>query len=495
MSDRSATALDYRQTVISLRRHRGLWLWPTLSCTLLAAFFAQVRTPQWQATQALLVRNEAIGSLSHPGEFVDTDSRKKAQETVLELAKGPKLLAAALAQVGPPAEYRHPAAWPTPRDVEDVGEAVSIKAPKGAEFGQSDVFYLIVRQDDPQRAASLASSVCGQLDLRLRALRDLKARSTIDELEKTAHLAEGELQAATAQLAGIETQVGGDLIELRSLSEVASGDTNLRRTLTEINNELRQAKNARDAQQQLVALVRDAMVDPVQLVAMPSALLDIQPSLRRLKDGLVDAQLQSAQLQGRMTADHPDVQAALTAEQEIRRHLYRELDSALRGLQAELSLSSSRVASLTEQRERLQTRLNRLVELRADHNNLVAQVRNRGEILRKAQENLADARASLAAAHSARLITELDEPTVGTRPLGPGRAVIVLAGLFGGLATGLGLVALKVSARTTAFSVAPATQQQNGAAGADASADISSERRLTLKQALQRLAQKTPSQN
>jgi hypothetical protein len=60
----------------------------------------------------------------------------------------------------------------------------------------------------------------------------------------------------------------------------------------------------------------------------------------------------------------------------------------------------------------------------------------------KAQHDLATARASEAAASSASLLTRLDAPLADDRPLGPGRARIVLVGMLGGLATGLGLLFL-----------------------------------------------------
>ena len=51
-----------------------------------------------------------------------------------------------------------------------------------------------------------------------------------------------------------------------------------------------------------MALLKQAEADPTALVAAPCRLLDSQPALRRLKDGLVDSQLRTANLQGRDAA-------------------------------------------------------------------------------------------------------------------------------------------------------------------------------------------------
>ena len=70
----------------------------------------------------------------------------------------------------------------------------------------------------------------------------------IDELNKAVQLARSDLQAATAQLTALEKQVGSDLPELRSLLDANSSDTSLRRTVSEIENELRQFRGGGEGQ-------------------------------------------------------------------------------------------------------------------------------------------------------------------------------------------------------------------------------------------------------
>ncbi len=115
---------------------------------------------------------------------------------------------------------------------------------------------------------------------------------------------------------------------------------------------------------------------------------------------------------------------------------------ALRGVDADLKISSSLVKSLEQQSAAAERRLDRLASLRAGYGNLVEEVHHREELVKKAQKDLADARASVGAAKSSSLITLVDEPHVGSRPEGPGRTAIVLSGIVGGLAIGFGLVFL-----------------------------------------------------
>ncbi len=135
-----------------------------------------------------------------------------------------------------------------------------------------------------------------------------------------------------------------------------------------------------------------------RLAATPNRLLESHPSLRRLKDGLVDAQLRTAAMLGMMSADHPKVPAAREAEAEIGRNLHDELASAHRGIEIELRLVANRHALLEDQLAKTNGRLGGLAEVRAEYANQVTEARNRGVLLERAEQNLAEARAARASA-------------------------------------------------------------------------------------------------
>jgi hypothetical protein len=209
---------------------------------------------------------------------------------------------------------------------------------------------------------------------------------------------------------------------------------------------LRQATSARRATEEQLQLLQAARQDEKLLVATSGRLLDTQPALRRLKDGLIDAQLRTAAMRGSRSPDHPQVQEAVAAEEEVRTGLRHELDATIAGLQADLRVAAAQTATFEEQLAEVTARLDRLASLRAKYSNLQAEVRQRTTIVEKAQQDLATARASQAAAASASLLTRLEAPMADDQPVGPSRAMIVFTGLFGGLATGLGLVFLTAPA-------------------------------------------------
>jgi hypothetical protein len=114
-------------------------------------------------------------------------------------------------------------------------------------------------------------------------------------------------------------------------------------------------------------------------------------------------------------------------------------------------------------------------------------VKNRAVLLERAQQNLAEARAAQASAKAASLISRIDAPDAGIRPIGPSRAAIALGGVLGGLLAGLGVFFLVVPIHAGAPSGAPAATGANGH-GRSATAGRVAGGHLSVKQALQTLA-------
>jgi hypothetical protein len=164
---------------------------------------------------------------------------------------------------------------------------------------------------------------------------------------------------------------------------------------------------------------------------------------------MVDAQIKSATLLGTMAPDHPQVVAAQEVADQIGVSLHEELAVAIRAITADLHLSQQRIARLEQQKASLRARFDHLASIRASYGNLASMAKHRGEILKSAELELADARSMQAAAHTGSLLQIIGNPTTGTRPVGPGRTTIVLAGTLGGFIIGLGLIVLTAKPQNT----------------------------------------------
>lgn len=439
--------LNPRDIVQILRTHFRLWAVPAVVCTILAAAYALVAPRDWRATQALCVRPE-VASVSDErlGKFADLSEMKTLQETILEVAKSPSVIEATLTEVGPPPSYRHPADWPTARDVEDFRDQLDMRPPGGAEFGKTEVFYLSVLDTDRGRASRLADVLCRQVEHRMQQLRNDRAQGMVTELQRTVAMAGDDLARETNKLSTFEAAVGPDLAELRNLNAEIGGQSEVAQELQSIETERRANESTRRENIQLLALLKLAQEDPRQLIATPSRLLKSQPALSRLKDALVDAQVRTANLLGSLTEDHPYVVAARQAESLVRGRLHDELAVAIKGLEVDLKLNTDHEQVLAEQYTAGRERMARLAGARAEYANLVASVGNLTKLLETARKNLSDARAQQAGARSASVISRIDGVDAGIRPVGTGRTTITAAGGVAGLILGFGLVFLAVPA-------------------------------------------------
>lgn len=408
----------------------------------LAILLVLFSSPKWQATQTLLVREEASGSTMRQGRFENADAMKTAQETILELSKNVAVAEATLREAGPPSDSRASATWPTSSDVEDFRDAIKISAPKGSSFGATEVLYLVITDKKPERAVSLVEAFYNQLDKALRDLRIKKGQSMTQELERTLALAQNELQSVTLALEKVERAAGADLPELRVLNESGSGEGNLRLQLNQIESEIRAARQAQDDIVKTREHLKRVDQDPNQINAVSTLVLERLPAIRRLKDGLLEAQLRTSELSGRMTEGHPKVAAAKKSEEAVRNELVREVKLGLKSSQSDLEANDARVASLQKQARDVQSRFESLAKVRAEYGNLTAAIKRRAEVVQKAEKDLSEARAMVEAAQTASLLTRIDRPTTGDRPVGPGKTTVLAGGLLAGLFLGLGIVVL-----------------------------------------------------
>ncbi|MAT71435.1 MAG: hypothetical protein CMJ58_18155 [Planctomycetaceae bacterium] len=425
-------------------QYRWRWILPTLLCGSLAVAAAFVLPRKWEATQGLVVRQEAIANTDRrPGQFADLYEMRTLQETILEVAKSRQVVEATMAAVDGQAGTAMAA---TDEAVDEFRESLRMLPPNGAEFGKTEVFYFSVKDVRRERALALVAELCRQVSDRLQQLREERGRSLTAELQGQVERAQQLHAADTAALAEFEASIGADLGELRLLQSGNSGQSELRLQVTALQNESRKYETAARDAGELLALLRTAQDDPNQIVTVPSTLLSSQPALQRLKNGLIDAQLATARLRGTRSDDHPRVQSAAEAEERIRRDLHHELAAAIRGAEADQALAQQRLAAVSAKLAELESRLVELAELRATYANYVAATENSRGVLNQARQKLSVAQATLASAHSTNLVTTFDGPETGPHPEGPGKTTIAGAGIVGGFMLGLGILVLTTGA-------------------------------------------------
>lgn len=446
---RSHSPIAWRHLRYVLLLFAPLWVGSAVLFAAAGIAFSWLSSDTWTASQPMVLRDETTGAVERLGRFSSQTELKNAQETTLDLAGNLEVVTAALKKIGPPPGQPE-AKWPSATVVASTAQkAVNVRAPQGGEFGDSDIFYLQVEQESPQRAEQFCAALFEALTEQMGRVREVRAASMISELTHARDLARQRLDAAHDQVRQIEINFGSDLVELRNLAEAINGEGANRRAFEETDKELQEAELELDHLLALRDLIQRGLDDPNQLLVSGADLLQQQPSLQRLKDGLIDAQLARSQLSGNMRPQHPRIRTAELAEAAILKSIKQELASALPAMQRMIDLEQERVDRLTAKRQDLDRRLERLAEVRTQYSLLSSEVKHRTEALEQAERALTDAQVSRSAAMSVSLLAKLGPITVGDSPNGPSTSLLALGGGAAGLIFGLGLV----------FLIAPGPQQ------------------------------------
>ena len=101
MPHHDSSVVPVREIVGILHHYRWRWIVPAFTIFTITVGYAAVRPSTWQASQALLVRDEASGQHARPGRFNHSDEMKTVQETILEVVKTRDVVENALKAVGP----------------------------------------------------------------------------------------------------------------------------------------------------------------------------------------------------------------------------------------------------------------------------------------------------------------------------------------------------------------------------------------------------------
>ncbi len=278
-----------------------LWILTTAIFGALGVFYAFfLKTDTYVASQALLVRDEANGAVMRLGRFQSQTEMKAAQETILEMAKSHQVVREALVEVGEPPMIMNwllPASfsgeYPSKELIEETAnQAIQVHAPKGTEFGTTEIIYLDVKSNTKEHARLLNKALCDALESRLQQVRRARADGVILELVSARDSRRQALTDATLELVEVERAAGSDLTDLRGLTETVGGTSSSRAELEQIKNEIRQSEAARQALLSDRDMLIKASEDPQGFLVAPSSVLNAHPGLKRMREGLADSQIQ-----------------------------------------------------------------------------------------------------------------------------------------------------------------------------------------------------------
>lgn len=417
--------------VTTMTKRPWLWAAPLLVCTITMGMYAFLAQRPWKAVQSFVVRDEMIGQTYQPGRFDSLDSMKTAQETITEVARNSKVIQRTLNQLGEN---------PSVQDIESVQGAISFAAPNGAEFGKTEILLMTVKSKSAAHAKKLVTALFDELEKELRTLRKQRGESMVRELELAAESTKTQLDYVAAKLKKMETSVGSNLVDLRALNETNSAPGTLTSELSGIRNELRPARIELDSLVRQQNSLNEVLNNSEEILATPSELLELQPALSQLKTGLIEAQLNLAQVNGQYGDQHPKTQAAANAVDDIKKRIDLELVAIIKGLSTQRQLAENKIANLEQREKEASKKLDTLAGLRVDYGKLNDEYQQRRENYGSAIARLEQAQSIVKAADEVDLIQKTDDAFVGSRPTGPRKSSMILVGLVSGFVFGLGCV-------------------------------------------------------
>lgn len=398
---------------------------------------------EWEAGQQLAVRDELVGSALRPGRFDSAEQLRSAQETVRSVARSREVIAAVLSQFEPPEDYTR-AVWPDDEYVDGYRADVSVSAANGAEFGQTEVVVLSVRDRSPERAVAVTEALVRELIAQLSKVRDAKLEGMESELQRSLEVARISAAEASAALVEVETRIGVDLSELRSMNDPSGTEGPLRRQIGQTRQDLVVAQQRRSELKTQSEYLQALLADPERIASTPESLLAIHPELRRMKEGIIDSSLADSRLRAKYEATHPQVLAAAAAHRALTAELRSQLESAARGTLLELQLVEGRLNELQNVENDLADRIRRLAAERVAYAEAADRVQQRNTYVAQVDNELTEIRAARRASVEGAVIAPIGAARAGIYPVGPSRTLVTAAGGGGGIALACGLIALLI---------------------------------------------------
>ncbi len=413
---------------------------PVAVCLLAALGYIVFSEKTWRASQSIIVRDDLLGESFKPGRFNSQESLKNAQETVLYVARQPDVIAPALEKLGP-THNNQASSWINQDRIEGEQSNISVVAPNGAEFGKTEVIVLNVRANTAERAKSYATLLAQQIEHQLQQLRVRQLMSMQAEVEQSLAQSQSRYDDVAGQVRKLESEVGSDLSTLRSMIDNSSVGNEVHRYLEQIRADTRLAQQELESiNKQLELLSSAGSFDST--IPTSNQLLQMQPTLGRLYEGLAQAQLKASIESARYTELHPATQNHLQAVQETRQQIQNELATIQRGLESQRSLAQQKLDRLHQSERNYETRLTELGKRRVEYQVLTTELNKQGENLAKTKSSLSEIQSLTNPQAKLSLLTLVGDPQVDSRPIGLSKSMILLAAFSGGIWIGLGIVIL-----------------------------------------------------
>ena len=416
---------------------------PSLVLALAAGVYGLLSSKQYSATQSLIIRDDLASEQVKLGRFDSEESLKSAQEMVLEIARGPEILASVLQEVGPPSSIFSFGGgdYPGGAKIESVQGKINIGAPNGGEFGKTDVFVLSSQESTRDRSSKFMELLLNGVEQRLREVRAERLSGMQRELEQKVAVANEAFAASSKELGELEESLGQDLSAIRSLSVEFPNEGSLAVQVQQLENEIRTSQDNLERAQQQLAILQRSKLDR-QNVSTTRELFTMQPTLEIMfRDLAAATKLRSADL-GRYQEFHPKIQGHDATISDLKEKIAEQIELAILGVESQIETLEALYQRRLEKKNELVKRLQRLAKLRVRYSQIKFETQKKQEIYGQAYERLVDIQSLKESSESVDIVTRVGSVQVSMYPDGPSTKMLVIAGGAGGFMIGLGILIL-----------------------------------------------------
>ncbi len=425
--------------VSTLRSYSSLLIVPAIVGLVLATLYAFLLMPEmWTARQSFLIRDDLSGTAFKPGRFDSEESRKSAQETILEVARRPLVVRSVLKKLGPESVMAS-GKWITDEVIEDTQKMIDISAPNGAEFGKTDAIVLTAKASARERTRKFIELLSEEIIMQTNRVRSLRFESMESESGQAYQAAVQARDEAIDRLTELDKRLGSDFGFLTLQSGQPNFNTQPSGVET-IKTEILRKQGELDEAQAVFKALMKAFNNPATASQLPSKVLVAQPNLENAMTRLLNFQEQLHLAKGLYSNKHARVRSIQKSISFLRQQLYNSLTGEMGGVQADIQLKKRQIAGLQDRLEKQKARLIRLSKARSEHMALKTQVDQLGSTANLAKTTWTEIKSRAKTARTVGLLTPTDVAQVSSRPDGIGKRFIAMAGAFGGLLIGIGLI-------------------------------------------------------
>jgi succinoglycan biosynthesis transport protein ExoP len=433
----ASTLFIYRGTIIAL----------TVAFGLCAAIFSLLQSEVYEATVQIWAQDQSPGLRGSSNYPNDSAARLKiALTNVREVIYSRQVLETALVTCGllePVAGELSPAAQKG-RDelIGCLSKSIRLEAPKGTDFGSTQIFFIRLRDRDDAHATQLLTAVLEAFRKRYEQLSAEQAQHLVDETTMQVQKSREQLDSAASAFDRCVQTLEGGLGELSSMGGSGGGESELRRSLTQLNERLVPAQADLKVQQAFLKQLRRARADKDEIVNVPGTVIREYPSLEQSVRDLGSARSQMDAVAARLTPENPEYQSAEVHWQLVEQTFESEVDRAVSAIGREIEAKYEAVQFMQTQKNAYLERIANLTNRYVEFDGLRQELAQRRTIVADAEKRRSDAAHALLTAAQETLFATLDGPRAGPNPVSPKRKANFCIGTLLGLITGVGMAFL-----------------------------------------------------